>query len=177
MKIIVGLGNIGNEYSKTYHNMGFITLDNFASKHNFAFTKTKCDAQVAEGFIDGQKIILAKPTTYMNNSGISIRQLLSKNGCELKDLLVIVDDIDLPVGKLRYRINGSSGTHNGLRSCVNELQSQDFARLRIGIGKPENGMDLANYVLSKIDDEKFSAISSLMPEAMQKIEDFINNKE
>lgn len=176
MKIIVGLGNIGNEYAKTYHNMGFITIDNFALKHNFAFTKTKCDAQVAEGFIDGQKIILAKPTTFMNNSGISAKQLLSKNGCEPKDLLVIVDDIDLPVGKIRFRQNGSSGTHNGLRSCVNELQSQDFARLRIGIGKPENGMDLADYVLSKVDDEKMQIISSTMPDAMQIIEDFIFNK-
>lgn len=176
MKIIIGLGNIGNEYAKTYHNMGFLTIDKFADKFGFNFSKNKCNALVAEGFINGEKIILAKPTTYMNASGVSARELLQKNGCDADKLLVIVDDIDLPAGAFRYRASGSSGTHNGLRSCVKELKTEKFARLRIGIGKPEGEMDLGDYVLSKVPEEKFKIIEKAMEDGLNKIEDFINNK-
>ena len=175
MKIIVGLGNIGKEYERTHHNMGFLMIDKFAKNHNVDFTKNKCNAMIAETFINGEKVILAKPTTYMNRSGISVRELLKKNGCDISNILVIVDDIDLPAGKFRFRKTGSSGTHNGLRSCVQELNSQDFARLRLGIGKPEFG-DLADYVLKRIDEEKFKVLDAMMDEALEIIENFIMEK-
>lgn len=176
MKIIIGLGNIGVEYSKTYHNVGFLTIDKFATENGFIFTKNKCQAQVAEGFLDGEKIILAKPTTYMNNSGISARELLKKYGADESDLLIIVDDIDLPLGAFRFRKSGSSGTHNGLRSCVAELNTENFARLRIGIGKPENNISLADFVLSKISQDKMTILEKAMQESLSKIDDFIKGK-
>jgi len=175
MKIIVGLGNIGKEYERTHHNMGFLMIDKFAKKNKKDFTKNKCNASVAETHINGEKVILAKPTTYMNASGVSVRELMAKNGCDISNVLILVDDIDLPAGKYRFRKTGSSGTHNGLRSCVRELNSQDFPRLRIGVGKPDNE-DLAEYVLKRIDDEKFCILDKAMDEAMQIIEDFIMGK-
>ena len=175
MKIIVGLGNIGKEYERTHHNMGFLMIDKFAKKNNIEFTKNKCNASVAETHLNGEKVILAKPTTYMNASGVSVRELMAKNGCDISNVLILVDDIDLPAGKYRFRKTGSSGTHNGLRSCVRELNSQDFPRLRIGVGKPDNE-DLAEYVLKRIDDEKFCILDKAMDEAMQIIEDFIMGK-
>jgi len=175
MKLIVGLGNIGKDYEKTYHNMGFLTIDKFAEKNGFAFTKEKCNALVAEGRIDNEKVVLAKPTTYMNNSGLAINELMRKNGCELKDLLVIVDDIDLPCGATRFRKKGSSGTHNGMRSCVEHLQSEEFARLRMGVGKPD--VPLIDFVLKKIDNEHWTLLSSAIEnEAQDMIMKFIKNQ-
>ena len=135
MKIIVGLGNIGNNYERTYHNMGFMAVDKLASKIDAHFLKKDCDGIVAESRIDGEKVILVKPTTFMNNSGICVNKLCKKYKLTPKDVYVFVDDIDLPLGKIRYRQNGSAGTHNGLKSIVEELNSQDFNRIKIGIGK------------------------------------------
>lgn len=151
MIIIVGLGNIGNKYDMTYHNVGFMVIDKLASKLGLNFSKEKDKALIAEGQYNGEKILLAKPTTFMNNSGEAV--VLLKKRYKDARILVVVDDIDLPAGKIRYRERGSAGTHNGLRSIV-EYIGQEFERVRVGVGRDE-GKDLADFVLSKIKDKEF----------------------
>ena len=155
MVIIVGLGNIGSRYSDTYHNVGFNVVDKLAKKLGVVFSKEKYEAMIGEGIYNGQKILLAKPTTFMNNSGEAVSLLKQKN--KEARIIIVVDDIDLPVGKIRYRESGSAGTHNGLRSITSFI-GQDFERVRVGIGRDES-KDLADFVLSKIEDKgKFEKI-------------------
>ena len=149
MVIIVGLGNIGPAYRYTYHNIGFMVVDRLSKKLSIDFSKEKYKAVIGEGKYKDEKIILAKPTTFMNNSGEAV--LLLKKKFKDARIIVAVDDIDLPKGKVRYRENGSSGTHNGLRSIVSYI-GENFERVRIGIGRDE-GMDLADYVLSNMKSE------------------------
>lgn len=146
MIIIVGLGNPGKEYEKTYHNMGFMAIDRLSKLFDINLTKKGQKSEYGEGFYDGEKIILVKPQTYMNNSGASV--VMWKNKFKDAKIIVLVDDIDLPRGTVRFREHGSAGTHNGLRSIVSYI-GQAFERVKIGIGR-EAG-DLADYVLSKID--------------------------
>ena len=155
-KLLVGLGNIGKEYEKTVHNLGFMVLDSVAEKIGVTIKKNTCSSFIAEANYKGEKIILAKPTTYMNNSGIAVKSLVKKFDIDIqKDLLIINDDIDLPQGVVRLREKGSAGTHNGLKSIVRELGVSDFPRLKIGAGSPPSEfMDLADYVLSKLKDSK-----------------------
>ena len=155
MVIIVGLGNIGSRYSDTYHNVGFNVVDKLAKKLGVVFSKEKYKAMIGEGVYNGQKILLAKPTTFMNNRGEAVSLLKQKN--KEARIIIVVDDIDLPVGKIRYRESGSAGTHNGLRSITSFI-GQDFERVRVGIGRDES-KDLADFVLSKIEDKgKFEKI-------------------
>ncbi len=155
MKIVVGLGNIGDEFERTNHNMGFMVVDRVAQALNVNIKKQMCSCFVGEVNNNGEKILLAKPTTYMNNSGIAVKSLVKKFGIDSsKDLVIISDDIDLPQGKIRVRERGSAGTHNGLRSIVKQLESEDFARIRIGIGKPGLGQNLADFVVSSVNIAK-----------------------
>lgn len=177
MVIIFGLGNVGNEYANTYHNTGFIFLDEFANKHGFKFTKTKYFGMVAEGVINGEKVMLVKPTTLMNLSGKCVAEYVRKFKVDLSNILVIYDDIDIACGTYRLRKSGSAGTHNGMRNIISELGSEDFARLRIGIGfKPEN-MGLANYVLSRISIENKSKMEQLTNDTNEILEQFIKFKD
>ena len=149
-RMIVGLGNVGKEYENTNHNMGFIVVDKIAQKFNISIKKSMCSSFVGEANIQGEKIILAKPTTFMNASGIAVKSLDKKFNIDIsKDLIIISDDIDLPVSKVRLRLKGSAGTHNGLRSVVKELNTEEFPRLRIGVGKPNENQPLFNFVLAK----------------------------
>lgn len=166
MKLIVGLGNPDRNYDRTYHNIGFRAIDKFAEKIDAHFTKRMCDGIVGEARVGGDKIILLKPLTYMNLSGISIRQIKQKFKIDDEDIYVFVDDIDLPLGKIRYRENGSAGTHKGLKSIVNELDSTNFKRIKIGIGRDEKFADLADFVLSTIPDEKIDIIDGEIDEAV-----------
>jgi len=175
MKIIVGLGNVGNKYDGTHHNIGFMMADMFAKREGIVFTKKKFDALIGEGFINGEKIILMKPTTYMNLSGKSVLKAAKKLKVNSSDILIIYDDIDLLVGKIRFRENGSGGTHNGMKNILAMMGTEDIPRLRIGIGKPENG-DLINYVLGKIGKEDMEKLNSIKDEVFEKIKDFINKK-
>lgn len=154
MKIVVGLGNYEPKYEHTYHNIGFDVVDEIAKKLDLSFSKKMCKGLVAEGRLGREKLILVKPLTYMNLSGLCLKELKQK----FKDarILVIADDIDLPKGNIRYKEHGSGGTHNGLRNIVKEI-GEDFERIRVGIGR-DIFMDLADYVLSKYDKEYFAPI-------------------
>lgn len=156
MKLIVGLGNIGEEYAKTNHNAGFMVVDSLAEKCGFTFKNRGCEADYAEFNSGKEKFIIAKPRTYMNDSGRSVKSLMKKFGITHEDIIVIVDDIDTNPGSIRIRKSGSAGTHNGLKSIIAEIGTTEFKRLRLGIGKQNEHQDLANFVLSrmKMTDEQ-----------------------
>ena len=154
MYLIVGLGNPGIEYRKTYHNIGFLTVENLLQELDVASVKKECDSICYHAIINNEKVIIAQPQTYMNLSGNAVLKLKSKYKIENSNIVVIADDIDLQLGVIRYRESGSAGTHNGLRNIVSQIGT-DFKRIRIGIGRGEG--DLADYVLSKISNQNFNA--------------------
>ena len=155
MYLIVGLGNPEKQYEKTFHNMGFIAVGDAAEALGAKFKKKECEAWVAEAHINGEKVILARPLTYMNNSGRAVKQLMSKYKISEENLLVLYDDYDLPKGKIRIRASGSAGTHNGMRSIIGETGLTGFARIRIGIRDPEVNIPIINYVLSDVRKEDY----------------------
>ena len=152
MHLIVGLGNPGPKYAHTRHNVGFDVVEVLAQKTGMSAWRDRCKASVAEGFLRGEKLVLARPQTFMNLSGDSVLALAQWYKLEAAQILVVYDDVDLPLGKLRLRGSGGAGTHNGMRSILEVYGRQDFPRLRVGIGaKPENG-DLGNWVLGHYAD-------------------------
>ena len=159
MKLIVGLGNPGEKYSRTRHNVGFDVIDLLSAKLNIPVKKLKCRATIGEGMIGSEKIVLIKPQTFMNLSGLTVSDALSWYKVEPKDMLLIVDDIDLPLGQVRMRAKGGPGTHNGLRHIVQCTGSGDFPRIRVGVGAPPPEWDLADWVLSKYADEESRKIA------------------
>ena len=174
MLLIVGLGNIGIEYNKTLHNAGFDVIDRFATEHGVELKKTKCKSLIYEGHILEEKVVLAKPTTYMNLSGEAVVEL--KNAFKPDKILVIVDDYDLPFGTIRYRNSGSAGTHNGMRNIIALLGSGDFARLRIGI-KPEEKIDfLIDYVTGRVPKKYRDEYENSVELAIQKLNEFVTKK-
>jgi len=177
MILIVGLGNPDKKYDKTYHNIGFLTIDALNNSLGGVWNKKYGNAVVSEVRLGNEKVILAKPQTYMNLSGESVLAIKNKFKIENENILVLLDDVDLPIGKMRYRNSGSAGTHNGLKNIVSLLSSTDFSRLRIGIGKDEN-MDLADYVLSKINDENMVVLQQVILQAVDYIENqFLKEKQ
>lgn len=148
MYLIVGLGNPGSKYAHSRHNVGFDVVEVLSQRHDIPIKKSKCKATIGEGFIAGEKVVLARPETFMNLSGESVSPLMQFYKVEPSHLLVIYDDIDLAEGRLRLREKGSAGTHNGMRNIIYQLGRDDFPRLRVGIGRPPEYMDLADYVLS-----------------------------
>ena len=155
MYLIVGLGNPEKQYEKTFHNMGFIAVGDAAECLGAKFKKKECEASVAEAYINGEKVILARPLTYMNNSGRAVKQLMAKYKIPVENLLVIYDDYDLPKGKIRIRANGSAGTHNGMRSIIGETGFTNFARIRVGIRDENVDIPIINYVLSEVRKEDY----------------------
>lgn len=155
MYIIVGLGNPGKEYAHTRHNVGFDTLDVLADKWNIDISVRKHKALIGKGIIEGQKVILAKPQTYMNLSGESVRELLDFYKVdETSELIIIYDDISLAPGQLRIRMKGSAGGHNGIKSIISHLGGQEFLRIKVGVGEKPKGYDLADYVLGHFSKEE-----------------------
>ena len=155
MFLIVGLGNPGAKYAHSRHNVGFDVVEVLSQRHDIPLKRSKCKATIGEGFIEGQKVVLAQPETYMNLSGEAVSPLMQFYKLDMDRLLVVYDDIDLPEGRLRMREKGSAGTHNGMRSIIGHTPGQNFPRIRVGIGQPENKeYDLADYVLSKFQNEK-----------------------
>lgn len=159
MFVIVGLGNPGREYSHTRHNVGFDTVDILADQYRISVTEKKHKAFVGKGMIEGHKVILVKPQTYMNLSGESVRQILDFYKVdETEELLVLSDDISLSVGKIRVRKKGSAGGHNGLKNIIAHLGHDQFMRVKIGVGEKPQGMDLADHVLGHFPKEERAGV-------------------
>jgi PTH1 family peptidyl-tRNA hydrolase len=174
VKLIIGLGNPGRFYSKNRHNIGFICLNHFARQQGIHFDKKQCQARTGTGEIDSNIILLAKPQTYMNLSGQSVSRLVNKFKLALDDLIVIHDDLDLPLGKLRIRQGGSSGGHKGIESIISELGSHDFIRIRVGIGRPTttteiSEADIIKYVLNDFTPDEKQDISQVIANVSEAI--------
>ncbi len=172
MKLIVGLGNIGKEYNNTRHNIGFMVADVFVAKHNITFNKTEKNAEMAEFRLNGEKIIIIKPTTYMNESGLAVGEYARFYNIDTKDIAVVQDDMDLPVGFVRIRKNGSSGGHNGIKSIQSHLGTDQFPRFKIGIGHPPHEQQIViDHVLHKFQgDDK-----ALIEKAVQTMAEAVDN--
>lgn len=155
MYIIVGLGNPEPQYSRTRHNMGFDVINKLAEKNDIKLNKTKFNAIYGTGSINGEKVILVKPQTFMNLSGDSVVQFVNFYKIPLQNLIIIYDDMDTDISKIRIRAKGGPGSHNGMKSIVYRLDTEDFARIRVGIGKPKTEFDRANYVIGHIPDEEY----------------------
>lgn len=168
MYVIAGLGNPGKKYENTRHNMGFLVLDAFAAKHGIKVTKIKHKALVGDGLIGGQKVLLVKPQTYMNLSGESLREVMDYYKVPIENLIVVYDDLDLETGTLRIRKKGSSGSHNGMKSVIYQLQDDNFPRIRIGIGASD-GADWKNYVCGVVSKEEAEILSKTIEEAADAI--------
>lgn len=169
MKIIVGLGNPGKEYSETYHNLGFMVVDLLASKLGISINKSKWNSLYGQGKYNDEIVFLVKPLTYMNLSGQAVKGFVNFYKLKSEDVIVICDDIDLPKGVTRYRESGSGGTHNGLKNIVYELKSENFKRVKIGCARQDISIDLKDYVLSKIDSDSLEKIKSTFNDAIQKV--------
>lgn len=147
MKLIVGLGNPGKRYERTRHNIGFVVLDQLATQYRIALNQTACGALIGEGTIEGEVVVLAKPQTFMNRSGEAVACLVREHGIQTAAIVVINDDLDLPFGRIRIRPSGSPGGHRGLLSIAESLGGAPFSRVRVGIGRPPEGVEPADYVL------------------------------
>jgi PTH1 family peptidyl-tRNA hydrolase len=179
MKLIVGLGNPGKTYSHNRHNVGFQCLNYFARIHSIRFDRRQCQAKVGIGKVRGEKLLLAKPGTFVNLSGKSVAGLVQKHNIPLSDLLVIYDDLDLPLGKIRLRQSGSSGGHKGMNSIISALGSENFPRIRVGIGRPQaegqpTGEDaIVNYVLSDFSPQEEAIIKPVIATVSEAIYCFL----
>ncbi len=167
MFLIVGLGNPEEKYAKTFHNLGFVAAGDCAALLGVKFKKKECEASIAEGFVGGEKVIVARPTTYMNASGRAVKQLVNKYKIAPENMVVLYDDYDLPKGHVRIRPEGSAGTHNGMRSILAELGYSQFARIRMGIRDPECNIPIINYVLSDIRKEDYELFASATQRAAE----------
>jgi PTH1 family peptidyl-tRNA hydrolase len=179
MKVIVGLGNPGRTYAHNRHNVGFRCLNYFARLHSIRLDQRKCRARVGLDKIEGEQLLLAKPRTFMNLSGESVACLVHKHGVSLSDLLVIYDDLDLPLGKIRLRQNGSSGGHKGLNSIISALGSEAFPRVRVGIGRPQvkerllSEDAIISYVLSDFSPQEEAIIKPVIARVAEAIDCFL----
>lgn len=176
MKLIVGLGNPGRGYANNRHNVGFVCLNHFAKTQGIRFDKKQGKARIGTGEVAESKVIVARPQTYMNLSGQSVSLLVQKFGINLNNLLVIHDDLDLPLGKIRIRQGGGSGGHKGVDSIIACLESQDFPRIRVGIGRPSaigdaeiSEADIIAYVLSDFTPEEKQTLTQVIPRVSEAI--------
>ena len=177
MKIVVGLGHPGDKYAYTYHNVGFLALDIIADDLGINIKDAECDSLTGVKNIGGERVVLAKPQTFMNLSGRAVKQLLGRYKASPADLLVVYDDIDIEKGKFRFRERGSAGTHNGMRDIVSALGSGDFARLRIGTGKVPENIPLVSYVLMNMTDDDRALIGGAAKEAAAKAVEWLRSKD
>ena len=175
MYVIVGLGNPEPEYSNTRHNMGFDTINKIAKKYNIEFSKTNFKGIYGTGIIEGEKVILLKPQTYMNLSGESIKEIIDFYKLNTDNLIIIYDDIDIEPGIIKLRKTGGPGTHNGMKSVIKEIGTEKFPRVRVGIGKPEHKGDLINYVIGKIPEEDKKILEKSTDVAKDAVIEIIKN--
>lgn len=170
MRLVVGLGNPGERYRRTRHNVGFMVIDELAARAGARQAHEAHDAWVAQACLGGVDVLLVKPLTFMNRSGVAVARLLSEQAGVVQDVAVIVDDVALELGTLRLRERGSHGGHNGLRSLVDVLGSEDFVRLRVGIRSGEPPLDLAGYVLSDFTPDEVLVVQELVGRAAESVE-------
>src|SRR5438067_6048615 len=170
MKLIVGLGNPGIEYQFTPHNVGFLVVDRLAERLGVKITNRQCRAATARGHIGEQLVLIAKPETFMNLSGLAVRELVEKHELTPADLVVVWDELDLPMGTLRIRERGSSAGHNGVESIIGALGTQEFTRVRVGIGPERAVRDGARYVLSQFKRSQYKALDELLDRAADAVE-------
>jgi PTH1 family peptidyl-tRNA hydrolase len=172
-KLIVGLGNPGREYAGNRHNVGFQIADRVAAAHQLSFSKVQQRAMIALGRLRDHRVVIAKPQTFMNDSGRAVSALLNFYKIPLDRLLVIFDDLDLPYGTLRLRSDGGAGGHNGMRSIIGQLGTNQYARLRVGIGRPPGRMDPAAFVLQDFGRDEALELPGLLDRAVQAVETFV----
>ncbi len=168
MKLIVGLGNPGGQYSETRHNVGFLLLDCLAEDLNLDF-RPKFQGLVTEIKVNEEKVFLLKPQTFMNLSGRSVREIAQFFKIAPEDILVVYDDMDLPTGRLRLRSSGSAGGHNGIKSIIGEMGTESFWRLKVGIGRPPAGWDSARYVLAPFTKEEIPVLEETLEKGMKAV--------
>ena len=175
MYLIVGLGNPEEEYSKTRHNMGFNTINKLAEKYNIEVKQKKFQALYGSGIINNEKVILLKPQTYMNLSGNSVKEVIDFYKIDLKNLIVIYDDMDIEPGKIKIRKKGSGGGHNGMKSIIQQIGTGNFGRIRIGIGRPAHKGDEINYVIGAIPEDEVLKLEDGTEKAKEAVVDLIKN--
>lgn len=177
MKMIVGLGNIGTRYDETRHNTGFMVVDQLARDYHLgAFTHLKQEAVAVSGVINGEKVVLVKPTTFMNDSGRAVGPLVDYYDIDLDDLVIVNDDLDMPVGKVRLKTHGASGGHNGLKSIISALGTKNFNRVKVGIDHPQHGT-VVSHVLGKFSKEERPKFDQAVEQAEHALEDWINGED
>ena len=173
MYLIVGLGNPETEYENTRHNMGFDTINLIAKKNNIKLNKKNFKGIYDTGIIQNKKVILLKPQTYMNLSGESIKEVVNFYNIDIEKIIVIYDDIDIEKGQIKIRKKGSAGSHNGMKSVVQELNTTEFSRIRVGIGRPEFKSDMITYVLEKIPKEEKEILVKGIEKAAEAVEEIL----
>lgn len=176
MKLIIGLGNPGKQYEYTRHNIGFEIIDALADKWNAPLTNSKFNGMYATVHRPEGKVILLKPLTYMNLSGECVRPLMDYFDIDIEDIIVIYDDLDLETGKLRLRQKGSAGGHNGIKSLIQHLGTQQFDRIRVGVSRPPAGMKVADYVLSKFSKEDAPIVQQAIDKSVAAVEQSLTKK-
>ena len=173
MYLIVGLGNPEEEYSRTRHNMGFDVINKLAEKHNIKIEKNKFESLYGNGIIEGEKVILVKPQTYMNNSGEAVKPFSDFYKIEPQNIIIIYDDIDILTGITKIRLKGGPGTHNGMKSVVHELGTTEFPRIRVGTGNGEKIQDLISYVIGKVSKEEYEKLEEGVNKGVVAVEEIL----
>ena len=174
MKLIIGLGNPGKEYESTRHNAGFITIDKFAEKNNIEFhLEPKFKGALGMKVFNSEKVLLLKPMTYMNLSGESVIAVMNFYKIDVEDIIVISDDLDSPLGRIRLRDHGSAGGHNGHKNIANHIHTENYKRIKIGIGRDSN-IPVVDWVLKKLTEDELAVINQAADKAVEALEEFAN---
>jgi len=167
---IVGLGNPGDRYAATRHNIGFMSVDRLAERWGIAVNRSQCKALIGQGTVKGEKVYLIKPMTFMNLSGEAVRAFMDYYKAPLHDFIVVYDDMDTPFGQIRLRYQGSAGGHNGIKSIIQHIGTQQFNRIRIGISRPAPGRDIVDYVLSPFAKDEAASLGPLLDRVADALE-------
>jgi len=175
MYLIVGLGNPEKEYSGTRHNMGFCAVNELAKKNNIEINKEKFEALYGSGLIEGKKVLFIKPQTFMNLSGRAVKSFMDFYKIDIEKLIIIYDDMDINPGNIRIRKQGTAGGHNGIKSIIKDLNTTNFSRIRIGIGRPKYEDDYINYVINKVSKEELEELQGGINKAVYAIEEILKN--